>query len=539
MTYRKNLTLALLLGLLLAGCANMPDGGRDGVMPGVPMTELSSNGVATLKAPDDVWDRIRNGFAMPDLATPEVARQQAWYLRRPDAIRQVAERSRRYIFHIVEQLELRDMPTELALLPYVESAFNPDAVSHAKAAGLWQFIPSTGTLFNLDQDAWRDDRRNVIASTRAALDYLQELHDQFDDWQLALAAYNWGPGNVSRALQRNEAAGLDTHYADLQMPRETAQYVPRLQALKNIIATPERFGVALPSIANHPFFDTVTITKDVNVDMAAQLAGISVSDFRALNPSYKKPVILADGTAQILLPWDNANQFTENMRQVDPDSLASWTLWTSPVAMPVKDVARRFNMSERDLRRLNALPRHTTQVASGAAILVRRDGDKQPASERRTQLARALAAAPAPAAAAAPADDSVLTRTVVQAKQNDTIEQMAARYDLPAETVARWNEAGHKEALKPGRDVVIYLPRQTTPAGQGKEQVATKPAARRVATTLPARPTATASAEPAPTRGKVAAKAPAQPRPAPQQVAINDNDATASGGKVRMPASRN
>lgn len=493
MKYRTSSWLALLC-LWLAGCAGLPDNAQDGVMPGVPMTELRSGGVATLTAPSDLWDRIRDGFAMPDLHSPEVVRQQAWYLDRPAAIERMAERSRRYLFHIVEQLELRNMPTELALLPYVESAFNPQAISKAKAAGLWQFIPSTGTLFNLDQDTWRDDRRNVLASTNAALDYLQELHDQFDDWHLALAAYNWGPGNVSRALVRNAEADLDTAYNDLDMPSETAQYVPRLQALKNIIATPDAFDVVLPSIPNHPYFDTVTITKDIDVLTAAQLAGISEDDFRALNPSFKRPVIVASGTAQILLPWDNANRFRQSLAETDPGALASWMLWQSPTETPVEEVANRFAMSVRDLRRLNALPRQATHVPQGVTIMVRETG---PAS--------GLAATPQRAVTAAtPAADtpSVLTRTVVQARQGDSITRVAARYDLPADTVADWNETAEDDPLNSGHDVVLYLPNAPHSGAiqQGKVRVGRPAAVARAAAPPPAR-----QATSSPVRGKVAA----------------------------------
>jgi hypothetical protein len=204
----------------------------------------------------------------------------------------MVERSRLYLFHVVEELELRGMPTELALLPYIESAFNPQAVSSAKAAGMWQFMPGTGRDFHLKQNVLRDERRSVLDSTRAALDYLQMLHDMFGDWHLALAAYNWGQGNVSKAIERNKAAGLPTGYLDLNMPAETRNYVPKLQAVKNIIANPTLFGAVLPDIGNHPFFDTVDITRDIDVEMAARLAEVRLEDFKALNPSQRKPIIL-------------------------------------------------------------------------------------------------------------------------------------------------------------------------------------------------------------------------------------------------------
>ncbi|TDF22515.1 lytic transglycosylase, partial [Delftia tsuruhatensis] len=275
----------------------------------------------------DLWVRIRQGFAMPDLDQDLVKDREQWYASRPDYIQRMTERSSKYLFHIVEELERRNMPTELALLPYIESAFNPQAVSTAKAAGMWQFMPATGTYFDLKQNAFRDDRRDVLASTRAALDYLQKLYDMFGDWHLALAAYNWGEGSVGRAIKRNEKLGLPTGYTDLQMPAETRMYVPKLQAVKNIVANPDAFNTELPVIENHPYFQTVTITRDIDVELVAKLADVSTEDFKALNPSFRKPVIFAAGTPEILLPWDNAKVFRRNMQAFDEGQYASWTVW--------------------------------------------------------------------------------------------------------------------------------------------------------------------------------------------------------------------
>ena len=214
----------------------------------------ASGVVVPLLPPADLWERIRRGYAMPDLDNPLVHDREQWYSHRPDYILRMTERSRKYIFHIVEELERRNMPTELALLPFIESAFNPQAVSSAKAAGMWQFMPATGKTFELKQNAFRDDRRDVLASTRAALDYMQKLYGMFGDWQLALAAYNWGEGSVARAIAKNQRAGLGTRYSDLTMPMETRFYVPKLQAMKNIVANPQAFNSSLPQIGNHPVF---------------------------------------------------------------------------------------------------------------------------------------------------------------------------------------------------------------------------------------------------------------------------------------------
>ncbi|MBP7567656.1 MAG: transglycosylase SLT domain-containing protein, partial [Burkholderiaceae bacterium] len=283
-----------------------------GPMAPIQASEAASRAVMQLQPPPDLWERIRRGFAMNNLDGDLVRTHEQWYSSRPDYIQRMTERSSKYLFHVVEELERRNMPAELALLPFIESAFNPQAVSSAKAAGMWQFMPATGTYFDLKQNVFRDDRRDVLASTRAALDYLQKLYNMFGEWDLALAAYNWGEGSVSRAIARNKKLGLGTSYVELNMPAETRNYVPKLQAVKNIVADPARFGNQLPVIENHPYFQSVEIARDIDVELAARLADVTVADFRALNPSARQPVILAAGTPQILLPWDNAEVFKRN-----------------------------------------------------------------------------------------------------------------------------------------------------------------------------------------------------------------------------------
>ena len=460
--------LALVVSVALAGCA-APGGGADGAsdgasaatstartaprmprsgeMPDVAVSELRGGQVAALEAPADLWERVRRGFAMPDLQGELVERHEQWYTTRPDYIERMVDRSRLYIFHIVEELELRGMPTELALLPYIESAFNPQAVSSAKAAGMWQFMPGTGRDFQLTQNMLRDDRRNVLGSTRAALDYLQKLHDMFGDWHLALAAYNWGQGNVKRAIERNRAAGLPTGYNDINMPAETRNYVPKLQAVKNIIANPQRMGAVLPLIENHPFFDTVDITQDIDVDVAARLAEVRVEDFKALNPSQRKPVIFAAGTPQILLPWNNADTFKQNLAKAAPGSLASWTAWVATETLPSRAVASRFGMDEDDFREMNNIPRGMV-IKSGSTVVVRRSNGAAQAVASHVVNNAQLAYTP----------EIVLRRTSVRARKGDSIASVAARYDLPAATVAGWNHTNARAGLKRGQAVVLYLP---------------------------------------------------------------------------------
>ena len=342
-----------------------------GALQPITAVQANSEAVAQLTSPADLWDRIRRGFSMPDLQSDLVTDREQWYSTRPDYMLRMTERSRKYLFHIVEELERRNMPTELALLPFIESAFNPQAVSSAKAAGMWQFMPATGKTFELKQNAFRDDRRDVLASTRAALDYLQKLHDMFGDWQLALAAYNWGEGSVARAIVKNQRSGLGISYTDLKLPNETRFYVPKLQAVKNIVANPQAFRAQLPLIGNHPYFQAVDIQRDIDVSLAARLAEVSVEDFKALNPSINRPVILAAGSPYILLPWDNAIVFQRNLATYAGGQLASWTVWLAPVTMKPAAAAKRIGMTEAELRRINNIPLRVS-IKAGSSLLVPR-----------------------------------------------------------------------------------------------------------------------------------------------------------------------
>lgn len=403
--------------------------------------------VQALVPPQDIWDRIRRGFAMPDLQGDLVRDREQWYSTRPDTLERMTERGRKYLFHVVEELERRDMPTELALLPFVESAFNPEAVSSAKAAGMWQFMPATGRTFELKQNMFRDDRRDVLASTRAALDYLQKLHEMFGDWHLALAAYNWGEGSVMRAIAKNQKLGLPTGYTDLKMPMETRLYVPKLQAIKNIVAAPEALNVRLPAIGNHPFFQTVDIRRDMDVALAAKLAGVSLEEFRALNPSAAKPVLLAAGTPQILLPWDNATQFQGNLEAYSGGQLATWTAWIAPSNLKPADAAQRLGMSEAELRAVNAIPPRML-IRAGSTLLVRRHSSVLHDVSEQVADSGQLSLAP----------EVVLQQKVVQAGRRDSVASLAKRYGVSANALAGWNNVAVGAVFKPGQRVSLYLP---------------------------------------------------------------------------------
>jgi membrane-bound lytic murein transglycosylase D len=321
--------------------------------------------------PDDLWQRVRNGFAMPDLVSPLVADRQAWYLNRPEMLRQILERSRRYLYHIVGELEKRGMPTELALLPIVESAYNPMAYSSARALGMWQFIPSTGRNYRLEQNWWLDQRRDIVASTSAALDYLQTIYEMNGDWHLALASYNWGEHAVARAVLKNRAKGLPTDYLHLTMPGETRYYVPKLQALKNIIAQPELFHIKLDPLPNRPYFGTVARSSNMDISVAAKLAEIPVDEFLALNPAYNRPMMPAANGSPLVLPADKVGTYVANLeRYQDEDkALSDWQTYTLKKGERIDAVASRFGLSGARLRQINGISSRT-RIAPGHALLV-------------------------------------------------------------------------------------------------------------------------------------------------------------------------
>lgn len=325
------------------------------------------------QSPDDLWERIRRGFGMPDIDSLLVQQQQAWYLARPEYLRRVVERSRRYMHHIVEELEKRGMPTELALLPIVESAYNPMAYSRAHASGMWQFIPSTGKTYQLDQNWWLDQRRDIIASTSAALDYLQSIYEMHGDWHLALASYNWGENAVARAINKNKAKGLPTDYLSLSMPNETRWYVPKLQALKNIVARPQLFNVSLDPIPNRPYFQTVEVSAHMDVAIAARLAEMTIEEFLVLNPAYNRPVIPDKGGASIVLPAEKVDVFLSNLEAHDKP-LTSWQAYTIKKGESLDSVAKKHGMTVARLRQVNGI-NPKMRIGPGHTLLVPARGE--------------------------------------------------------------------------------------------------------------------------------------------------------------------
>lgn len=357
----------LLLVAILAGCAHQGSVQQsDSQQPYVAVD--TSRTIDLTNPPADIWDRIRRGYAIPNLNHPLVDHWTNYYASHPQSIYRMSERARRYLYFIVDELERRGMPTELALLPFVESAYNPEAYSRAKASGLWQFIPSTGLQYKLKQDQLQDQRRDPIASTHAALDYLSYLYEFQGDWYLALASYNWGEGSVKRAIERAEDAGEGTDYLSLKMPDETRNYVPKLQAIKNIITNPRRYGMNLPAVSNTPYFTSIRKTQTMAVEDVARLAEIPVAEFKALNASFNQDIIIADNSPEILLPANQVDIFKANL-EAHKHKLDTWKPYHSRKGEALSAIAQKHDISLARLRDINNIHDKETR-ANGQALWV-------------------------------------------------------------------------------------------------------------------------------------------------------------------------
>ncbi|MCX7154671.1 MAG: transglycosylase SLT domain-containing protein [Proteobacteria bacterium] len=406
---------------------------------------------------DDLWVRMRKGFAMPNLVSPLVLDRQIYYTSRPSYIKRMVERSRRYLYHIVEELEKRNMPTELALLPMVESAFNPMAYSSAHASGLWQFIPGTGRRYDLAQTWWYDGRRDIIASTTAALDYLQFLYEMHGDWQLALASYNWGENAVARAIEKNRKLGLPGDFLSLTMPAETRYYVPKLQALKNIVANPTAFNIDLDPIPNQPYFVTVPRNQDIDLRIVARLAEMPVEELLALNPGHNRPVLPGSAGANLVLPIEHAEIYKANLAKNDKP-LSAWQTYIFKSGDKLETIASRNGMTLVKFKQVNGIY-GKVRVSAGQPLLVPVKG-----SGAAAESLPAMFQPPA-----TPAAKSRVSKVSYTVKKGDTLESIAQRYKVSVDDLRRWNTIGR---LSAGQKLSIQV--TTTATASSKKTTARK-----------------------------------------------------------------
>lgn len=388
---------------------------------------------------ESLWDRVRDGFNMPDIDSAYTNKHEQWYASRPDYVSRMLERSKKYLYHIVVEVEKRGMPTEIALLPMIESGFNPKALSTSKASGIWQFIPSTGKDFGLKQNYWKDSRKDVTAATQAALNYLQKLYTMFGAWDLALAAYNAGEGTVARAIERNRQLGLPTDYQHLSLPDETRNYVPKLQAIKNIIFRPEEYGLTLNEIPNKPYFTTVQAPNKIDAKLAAELAGISLEEFTALNPSFTRPVLITEKSYQkLLLPTWAASNFTNNLNAYTRP-LTNWHSYHPKRGERLGDIANRFDISLYELSATNNLKPNRNLIVRRTLLV--------PAGNHSTltKPIDAVAMAQIPIEVAVEkASANKYTAITHKVKQGDTLSKLAKRYGVSSKQIMQQNHLKSK-----------------------------------------------------------------------------------------------
>ena len=337
----------------------------DGLAAGLDMMLINTS---QMRNGDNVWQRAREGFQLAEVNPELVRRHEQYFASRPEYLRRTLDRSRKYLFHIMNEVEKRGMPTELAFLPVVESSFVPTARSPVGAEGLWQFMPATGREYELEQTWWYDGRRDVIESTRAALDYLQSLHGRFGDWNLALAAYNWGQGNLSRAITRVRTKGETETYENITMPAETRNYAPKLLAIRNIMAQPEKFGLRIDVLPNKPTFVAVSTGKHMNIDIAAKLAEMPLSEFKELNPAFNLPVYAHKPGRQMLVPAQKLHRFETNLAKWEKP-LLTWEVHIPEATQSVTEVAQQFGMNPNELITANSLQGNRS-INPGQPVLV-------------------------------------------------------------------------------------------------------------------------------------------------------------------------
>lgn len=403
--------------------------------------------------PQDVWERMREGFQLQqgNDQNPRIDQQRLWFANNPSFIENAGERGSLYMHYIVERLEERNMPLELALLPVIESAYNPMAISRSKAVGLWQFIPSTGRYFNLRQTSFYDGRRDIQASTVAALDYLTRLHDMFNgDWLLALAAYNAGEGTVSRAIERNDKLNLPTDYWNLPLPQETRDYVPKLLALSQVVMSPEAYGVNLNPIANEPYFEVVELDKRVDLAKVASAANIDEDELIQLNPAFKKRLTI-DGPQHLLVPTAKAQVLTASLSSMKPEELVAWQPYRVRRGDTLESIASRYKVTVSSIKGNNKLSGSRLRIGQSLTLPVKAGANpSQPVFE------------------AIASNDAPSRSRNYKVRSGDNLTRIAKANKVSVEDLQHWNKlSGH--SLKVGQTLVMQDTGKASGAkGEGK-----------------------------------------------------------------------
>lgn len=411
--------------------------------PSYPQRTVSDAAVDALP-PEDLWQRLRDGFQLPHHTHPGVRPYLSWYARNQAYLDRIAERARPFLFDIVQEVEQRGMPSEIALLPVVESAFQPFAYSAGRAAGIWQFIPATGRHYGLKQNWWYDGRRDVRAATRAALDYLQRLHKQFDgDWLLALAAYNSGEGRVHRAVRANRKKGKAIDFWSLDLPKETRGYVPKLLAISALVDNPEQHGIQLTSLPNQAYLTEVNIGSQIDLALAADLADLTIEEIYRLNPAYNRWATAPDGPHHLLLPIDRADAFIDGLAKLGTRERIRWQRHRIKPGENLGSIAQRYQTSVALLQEVNQIGNKWIRAGDTLVIPVATKNLSHYLSEdRRKQTIQNTKRR-----------GHKINYTV---RSGDTWWDLSRTYGVSSKKLARWNGMSPRDPLFPGQRLVIW-----------------------------------------------------------------------------------
>ena len=409
--------------------------------------------------PQDLWHEVRTGFQFDlDTTNPRVTSQYNWYSKHQTYMNRVTDRANRYMFFVVEEIKKRNMPMEMALLPIVESAYDPFAYSHGRASGMWQFIPSTGKMFGLKQNWWYDGRRDVVESTRAALDFLIDERKRFNgDWLLALAAYNSGPGTVMRAIRKNRKAGKPVDYWSLDLPKETRHYVPKLIALAKIIHDPEGSGIALKTVPNRPYFAAVDVGSQIDLAQAARMADMELSELYLLNPGFNQWATSPDGPHRLLVPVGKAEGFEEALTQVPADQRITWKRYEIRSGDTIGTIAQRFNTTVSVLKDVNSIRGNTIVAGKTLLIPVASQHVNSYSLSADQRLANKQSRNP---------NKSKYEKVIYQVKPGDSFWEIARRYGVGVRSLAKWNGMAPTDLLRNGQELVIWVNKKSSVASR-------------------------------------------------------------------------
>lgn len=480
----KNLLIALLAGSILTGCQSMTNQPADiaeidaeNEAIGAPEADAnevdfidtvkpvrSDEAKALAKSkqdqepanlpPEDLWDRIRAGYQFDlDVDQPRLKSQIRWYSTHLSYLDRVSKRGERYLHYIVEELEKEGLPLEIALLPIVESGFDPFGYSHGRASGPWQFIPSTGHMYGLEQTWWIDGRRDIQLSTKAAIAYLKRLNKMFDgDWLHALASYNSGEGTVMRAIRKNKKAGKPTDFWSLDLPAETRAYVPKLMALAIIMKNPERYNYETYFIANQPYFEEVNIGGQMDLAQAADMAEVSIDEIYLLNPAFNQWATSPDGPHTLLVPIDSADKFRTKLATLPPKERVTWIRYTVQAGDNLGAVARDHNTTVAVLQDINKISSNLIRVGQQLMIPV---AGQSAANYTLSSHQRLLAKQ-----SRSPSSSRVKVNYTVES--GDSLWSIAKKYNTDTKTLARWNSMGLADPLFPGKKLVVWMKPETS-----------------------------------------------------------------------------